>query len=81
MNGEMMIYWIGLLSVLISIESVFAGTCLSLLFPPQPSLLANDFFATYQHSMALKHDVFFLRLFILVGVVSFMLLMRYLSSG
>ena len=76
-----MIYWVGFLSVLIAIESVFVGTCLSMFFPPQPSSLVHDFFATYQNAITPKHDVLFLRLFILVGVGSFMLLMRFYSSN
>ena len=75
-----MIYWVGFLSVLIAIESVFVGTCLSTFFPPQPSSLVHDFFATYQNAITPKHDVLFLRLFILVGVGSFMLLMHFYSS-
>jgi len=74
-----MIYWIGILSVLISIESVFAGTGLSMLFPAKPSPLVYHFFATYQHAILPKYDVFFLRLFILAGVVSFILLMRFFA--
>ena len=72
-----MMYWAGILSVLIAIETVFAGTCLSMFFPPQLSALAHDFFTTYQHGISPKRDLLFLRLFILVGVGSFVLLMRY----
>src|SRR5208283_498405 len=75
-----MIYWVGFLSVLIAVESVFVGTCLSMFFPPKPSSLVHDFFATYLNAITPKHDVLFLRLFILVGVGSFMLLMRFYSS-
>jgi len=74
-----MIYWIGVLSVLIAIESVFVGTCLSMFFPPHLGALAHDFFATYQRVIAPKRDVLFLRLFIVVGVASFILLMRSFS--
>jgi hypothetical protein len=73
----MMIYWIGILSILFAIESVFAGTCLSMFFPPHPAAaLVQDLFTTYRHILFPKHDVLFLRLFILVGVGSFVLLMR-----
>src|ERR1700685_4303980 len=73
----MMIYWIGILSILIAIESVFAGTYLSMLFPPHPAAWAvQDLFTTYQHVIFAKYDVFFLRLFIIVGLGSFILLMR-----
>jgi hypothetical protein len=72
-----MIYWIGILSILFAIESVFAGTCLSMFFPPQPSAaFLHDLFTTYQHVMFPKRDVLFLRLFIVVGVGSLILLMR-----
>jgi len=74
-----MIYWVGFLSVLIAIECVFAGTCLSTFFHPQPSALVHHFFATYQNTITPKHDVLFLRLFVLVGVGGFILLMRFFS--
>ncbi len=73
----MMIYWSAVLSVLISIECVFAGTCFSILFPPKPSPLVQDFFTTYQHAITPKYDVLFLRLFIVAGVAAFILLMRF----
>jgi hypothetical protein len=73
-----MIYWASILSVLITIETIFVGTCLSIFFPRQPSNLYYNFFRTYQHAITLKYDVLFLRIFILVGVASFILLMRYL---
>lgn len=73
----MMIYWIGILSVLIAIESVFAGTCLSMFFPPHPAAsVVQDLFTTYRHAIFPKRDVLFLRLFILVGTGSLILLMR-----
>lgn len=74
-----MIYWFGVLSVLIAIECIFAGTCLSMLFPFHPSALAHDFFRTYQVLTPPKHDVLFLRLFIIIGVGSFVLLMRFFA--
>ncbi len=75
-----MIYWIGVLSVLLAVESVFAGTCLSIFFPPHPAPSAvQDLFATYQHVIFAKYDVLFLRLLIVVSVVSFIVLMRVFS--
>ena len=75
-----MIYWIGILSVLLAVESVFAGTCLSIFFPPHPAASAvQDLFATYQHVIFAKYDVLFLRLLIIVSVVSFIVLMRVFS--
>jgi len=75
-----MIYWVGFLSILIAMESVLAGTCLSMFFPIRPDIsLVHDFFTTNQHVFSPKHDVLFLRIFILAGVVSFILLMRHVS--
>lgn len=72
-----MIYWIGILSVLIAIEAVFAGTCLSMFFPIHPApALVHDFFTTNQHVVAPKHDVLLYRIFILAGIASFILLIR-----
>lgn len=76
---QAMIYWIGTLSVLIAVECVFAGTCLSMFFPPQPSALVHDFFTTYQHGISPKRDVLFFRLFMLVGVAATILLMRFFA--
>ncbi len=75
-----MIYWVGLLSTLMAIESVFIGTCYFLVFPTPQSAVSKDFFTTYQHAIQPKHDVLFLRLFILIGVGSFIALMRYLKT-
>jgi len=76
-----MMYWIALLSILIAIESVFVGTCLSLFFPPHASPEAvNILFTTYQHVIFAKRDVLFLRLFVVVGIGSFILLMRALAK-
>lgn len=75
-----MIYWIAFLSVLIAVETVFAGTCLSMFFPPHPAFLVKDLFTTYQHQLQPKRDVLFLRLFMLAGVGVFMLLMRFCSG-
>jgi len=74
-----MIYWIGALSVLLAVEIVFIGTCLSIFFPPQPSAAAvHDLFTTYQHIIFPKHDILFLRLLIIVSTFSFIALMRFL---
>ena len=72
-----MIYWVGLLSVLIAIEIVLTGTCVSIIFPAHPSGLVHDFFATYQHDITPKYDVQFLRLFMVTGVACFIALMRW----
>ena len=76
----MMIYWIAILSVLIAIETVFAGTSISMYFPAHPSSLVQDFFTTYRQSITPKRDVLFLRVFIVVGVSIFVMLMRWFSS-
>jgi hypothetical protein len=71
-----MIYWIAALSILIAIEFVLAGTCFFLIFPTPALPVAQDFFTTYRHAIVPKHDILFLRLFIIVGVAAFVLLMR-----
>jgi len=73
-----MIYWIGVLSILIAIETVFAGTCFSIFFPLHaPQAVVQDLFTTYQHIIFPKRDVLFLRIFILVGIGSSIALFRY----
>lgn len=75
-----MIYWIAILSLLIAIEVIFIGTGFSFFFPPHSSALVQDFFLTYQHSSSTKHDLLFFRLFIIVGLGSFLLLMRFFQT-
>ena len=52
----------------------------SMFFPAQPSVCSPIFLRPINTSITPKYDILFLRIFILVGIVSFILLMRILRK-
>lgn len=70
-------FWIAVVSVEAALQAVFAGTAYFLKFPPKPSPLLANFFDFNRASIIPEKDIFFLRLLIAVGILSFIILAAF----